>query len=149
MFLNEWLQTGIKEIKLKNKKKMKATTITMQIVKNLGNYEAARLEATYTLTEMEADHIEDSFVNARGQLERAFKKAYNKTESERVEKWKRELLERVYKGSIEKIPLTDKKQISRVLKAVRDGRLSTEEVREQFEITDEQRDFFSVNGIEL
>ena len=52
---------------------------------------------TYTLTEMEADHIEDSFVNARGQLERAFKKAYNKTEVERVEK-----------GSIEKITLTDK-----------------------------------------
>jgi hypothetical protein len=117
---------------------MKATTITMQIVKNLGNYEAARLEATYTLTEMEANNIEDSFVNARGQLERAFKKAYNKTEVERVEK-----------GTIEKIALTDKRQISRVLKAVRDGKLSVEEVREQFEITDEQRDFFSVNGIEL
>src|SRR5690554_5175784 len=117
---------------------MKADKITMQIVKNLGNYEMVRLEATYTLTEMEANHIEDAFVNARGQLERAFKKAYNKTEIERVEK-----------GAIEKIMLTDKKQISRVLKAVRDGRLSTEEVREQFEITDELRDFFSVNGIEL
>ena len=117
---------------------MKADKITMQIVKNLGNYEMCRLEATYTLTEMEADHIEDAFVNARSQLERAFKKAYNKTEAERV-----------YKGSIEKIALTDKKLMNRVVKAVRDGRLSTEEVREQFEITDEQRDFFSVNGIEL
>jgi hypothetical protein len=117
---------------------MKATTITMQIVKNLGNYEMCRLEATYTLTEMEADHIEDAFVNARGQLERAFKKAYNKTEAERVEK-----------GAIEKIALTDKKQISRVLKAVKDGRLLIDEVRSQFEITDELRDFFSVNGAEL
>jgi hypothetical protein len=117
---------------------MKADKITMQIVKNLGNYEMVRLEATYTLTEMEANNIEDSFVNARSQLERAFKKAYNKTEIERVEK-----------GAIEKIALTDKRQISRVLKAVRDGKLSIEEVREQFEITDEQRDFFSVNGIKL
>ena len=117
---------------------MKATTITMQIVKNLGNYEMVRLEATYTLTEMEANNIEDSFVNARSQLERAFKKAYNKTETERVEKC-----------AIEKIALTDKKQMRRVLKAVRDGRLSIAEVREQFEIKDEQRDFFSVNGIEL
>ena len=117
---------------------MKADKITMQIVKNLGNYEMVRLEATYTLTEMEASHIEDAFVNARSQLERAFRKAYNKTEIERVEK-----------GVIEKIVLTDKKQIGRVLKAVRDGKLSIEEVREQFEITDEQRDFFSVNGIEL
>ena len=117
---------------------MKATTITMQIVKNLGNYEMVRLEATYTLTEMEADHIEDSFINARGQLERAFKKAYNKTEAERV-----------YKGSIEKLTLTDKKQMNRVVKAVRDGKLSIEEVRSQFEITDELKDFFRVNEVEL
>ena len=117
---------------------MKATTITMQIVKNLGNFEMVRLEATYTLTEMEADHIENSFVNARGQLERAFKKAYNKTEIERVEK-----------GAIEKITLTDKKQMNRVMKAVKDERLSIDEVRSQFEITDELKEFFMINGVEL
>jgi len=117
---------------------MKATTITMQIVKNLGNYEMVRLEATYTLTEMEADNIEDSFVNARGQLERAFKKAYNKTEIERVEK-----------GAVEKLTLTDKKQMNRVLKAIKDRRLSIEEVRSQFEITDELRAFFALHEVEL
>ena len=117
---------------------MKATTITMQIVKNLGNYEMVRLEATFSLIEMETDHIEDSFVNARNQLERAFKKAYNKTEIERVEK-----------GAIEKMRLTDKKQMSRVLKAVKDRRLSIEEVENQFEMTDELKDFFRVNGVEL
>ena len=117
---------------------MKATTITMQIVKNLGNYEMCRLEATYTLSEMEADNIEDSFVNARGQLERAFKKAYDKVGVERADK-----------GTIEKMVLTDKKQINRVLKAVKDGRLSINEVREQFEITNELKAFFALNGIEL
>ena len=117
---------------------MKATTITMQIVKNLGNYEMVRLEATYTLTEMEADHIEDSFVNARGQLERAFKKAYNKTEIERVEK-----------GSIEKVVLSAKKQMNRMLKAVKEERWSIEDVRAHFEITDELKEFFKVNGVEL
>ena len=110
----------------------------MQIVKNLGNFEMVRLEATYTLTDMEANNIENSFVNARGQLERAFRKAYNKTEAERVEK-----------GSIEKLVLTDKKQFNRVVKAVRDGRLSVEEVREQFEITDELRAFFALHEVEL
>ena len=117
---------------------MKATTITMQIVKNLGNFEMVRLEATYTLTEMEANNIEDSFINARDQLERAFKKAYNKTEAERV-----------YKGSIEKLTLTDKKQMNRVLKAVRDGKLSIDDVRAQFEITDELKEFFKLHEIEL
>ena len=117
---------------------MKATTITMQIVKNLGNYEMVRMEATFSLIEMETDHIEDSFVNARNQLERAFKKAYNKTEIERVEK-----------GAIEKMKLTDKKQMSRVLKAVKGSRLSIDEVRSQFEITDELRAFFALHEIEL
>ena len=117
---------------------MKATTITMQIVKNLGNYEMCRLEATYTLTEMEADNIEDAFVNARGQLERAFKKAYDKVEAERADK-----------GAIEKMALTDKKQINRVLKAVKDGKLSVNDVREQFEVTNDLWAYFSLNGIEL
>ena len=117
---------------------MKAETITMQIVKNLGNYEMCRLEATYTLTEMEADNIEDAFVNARGQLERAFRKAYDKVEAERADK-----------GAIEKIALTDKKQLSRVLKAVKAGVLSIKAVREQFEITSELKAFFALNGIEL
>ena len=110
----------------------------MQIVKNLGNYEMCRLEATYTLTEMEADNIEDAFVNARGQLERAFRKAYDKTEADRAGK-----------GSIEKVALTDKKQLNRVLKAVKDGKLSIDDVREQFEVTDELKAFFKANGIEL
>ena len=110
----------------------------MQIVKNLGNYEMVRLEATYTLTEMEADRIDDAFVNARGQLERAFRKAYNKMEVDKADK-----------GTIEKMELTDKKQINRVLKAVKDGKLSINDVREQFEVTDELKAFFALNGIEL
>lgn len=110
----------------------------MQIVKNLDNHGMVIMEATYTLTEMEADHIEDSFVNARGQLERAFKKAYNKTDVERVEK-----------GAIEKWGLTDKKQMNKVMKAVRDGKVSIEKVREQFEITDEVREFFKFHEVEL
>jgi hypothetical protein len=36
-----------------------------------------------------------------------------------------------------------------VLKAIKDGRLSTDEVRSQFEITDELKDFFELNGVEL
>ena len=53
---------------------MKPTEITMQIVKNLGNYETCRLEATYTLDEN--DDLTQAFVTARKQLETAFAKAY-------------------------------------------------------------------------
>ena len=53
---------------------MKPTEITMQIVKNLGNYETCRLEVTYTLDEN--DDLTQAFVTARQQLETAFAKAY-------------------------------------------------------------------------
>ena len=55
---------------------MKPTQITMQIVKNLGNYETARLECTYTLDE--GDEVESCFQAARYELEKAFQKAYEK-----------------------------------------------------------------------
>ena len=55
---------------------MKPTEITMQIVKNLGNYETARIECTYTLDE--GDEVESCFQAARYELEKAFQKAYEK-----------------------------------------------------------------------
>lgn len=55
---------------------MKATEITMQIVKNLGNYETARLECTYTLDD--GDEVESCFQAARYELEKSFQKAYQK-----------------------------------------------------------------------
>ncbi len=39
--------------------------------------------------------------------------------------------------------------MNRVVKAVKDGKLSIEDVRGQFEITDELKDFFRVNEVEL
>ena len=55
---------------------MKPTEITMQIVKNLGNYETCRLEATFTLDDK--DDLTQSFVMARKELEQAYDVAYEK-----------------------------------------------------------------------
>lgn len=49
----------------------------MQIVKNLGNYETARLEAVYELLENETD-LNLAFLSARQELEQAFETAYQK-----------------------------------------------------------------------
>lgn len=56
---------------------MKAKEITMQIVKNLGNYETARLEVVYELLENETD-LNIAFMSARNELEAAFEAAYQK-----------------------------------------------------------------------
>lgn len=55
---------------------MKAKEITMQIVKNLGNYETARLEAVYEL--LDGEDMNVAFMSARNELESAFKAAYQK-----------------------------------------------------------------------
>lgn len=55
---------------------MKPTEITMQIVKNLGNYETARLECTYTLDA--GDEVVSCFEAARYELEKAYQKVYAK-----------------------------------------------------------------------
>ena len=55
---------------------MKAKEITMQIVKNLGNYETARLECTYTLDD--GDEVVSCFEAARYELEKAYQKVYAK-----------------------------------------------------------------------
>ena len=55
----------------KNEHNMKCTEITMQIVKNLGNYETARLEAKY-LIDTDMITIEQAFINAKIDLENSF-----------------------------------------------------------------------------
>ena len=57
---------------------MKPEKITMQIVKNLGNYEAVRLEATWFLEDDE--DINQAFKNGRAMLEQAFTASYSKRE---------------------------------------------------------------------
>ena len=57
---------------------MKATEITMQIVKNRGNYESVRLEATWFLED--GEDINQAFKNGRMLLEQAYAAAYSKKE---------------------------------------------------------------------
>lgn len=58
------------------KRTMKATEITMQIVKSVGLYETCRLGATFTLDE--GDDLTNAFVMARKELEHAHDVAYEK-----------------------------------------------------------------------
>jgi len=63
---------------------MRAKTITMQIVKNLGNYEMVRFEIEYEL--LPGDGLENSFLTAKNELENAFKNCYKKNNTNQLEK---------------------------------------------------------------
>ena len=106
---------------------MKATEITMQIVKNLGNYEACRLEATYTLDDK--DDLTQSFVTARKQLEKAFETAYE------IKKDDRKSLE------------LNSKEFDRVCKALKDGKTDLKDLEKYFIVSQEAINYFKTNKL--
>ena len=130
----------------------------MQIVKNIGNYEMARLQATYELADGEGDTREamaDLFREARKDLEYAFiqsygKQSYNRDkEVEEVEKG----VETDEVGDITtgyKVRLTTKRHVQRVLDALKEGGEVIEEyVARNFDLTDEQLAFFREKGFNI
>ena len=132
---------------------MKPKEITMQIVKNIGNYEMARLQATYELADGEGDTREamaNLFREARKDLEFAFIRSYGKQSYNRDEDVE-EVVETDEVGDIttDKVKLTTKRQMQRVLDALRNGDMTEEYVLRNFDLTDDQLKFFREKGFKL
>ena len=131
---------------------MKPKEITMQIVKNIGNYEMARLQATYELADGEGDTREamaDLFREARKDLEFAFIRSYGKQSYNRDEEVE-EVEEAVETDEVRDIT-TDRVRLTsrsaqRVVDALKKGEMTVEYVDRNFILTDEQVDFFRGNG---
>ena len=126
----------------------------MQIVKNIGNYEMARLQATYELADGEGDTREamaDLFLEARKDLEFAFirsygKQSYNSDEDEAsvvMEASGDEVL------TTDRVRLTTKRQEQRVLDALKNGEMSEEYVVRNFYLTYDQLEFFREKGFDI
>jgi len=129
---------------------MKPKEITMQIVKNIGNYEMARLQATYELADGEGETREamaDLFREARKDLEFAFIRSYGKQSYSRDE----ELTGQDEVGDIttDKVKLTTKRQVQRVLDALEKGEMTVEYVEMNFLLTEDQIEFFRGNGFDI
>ena len=101
---------------------MKPTEITMQIVKSVGIYETARFEASFTLDP--TDNLQDSFLQARLELEKAYEKCYGV-----------------------KPKLTEKsKEFVRICKALYEGKTDIEELRQRFDVSGVM-DYFKENKL--
>jgi len=135
---------------------MKPKEITLQIVKNIGNYEMARLQATYDLADGEGETREamaDLFREARKDLEFAFIRSYGKQSYNRDEEVEEvdeveNVVETDEVGDIttDRVRLTTKRHVQRVLDALKNGEMTVEYVERNFILTDEQVDFFRGNG---
>ena len=125
----------------------------MQIVKNIGNYEMARLQATYELSDGEGDTREamaDLFREARKDLELAFIRSYGKQSYNRDEEVEEATdQDEVRDITTDKVRLTTKRQEQRVLDALMNGDMSEEDVERNFALTYEQVVFFRKNGFNI
>ena len=113
---------------------MKATEIKMQIVKNIGNFQSVRLEATYSLDSTSPTEIEECFKKARYDLEKSFISIYSKSEI-------KEGVNDIEEGA-EK-PEPNKQQFQRMLKAYMAGHITIEEIESEFMLSDELRDILN------
>lgn len=109
---------------------MKPTEIKMQIVKNVGNFQSVRLEATYSLDSTSPTEIEDCFKKARFDLERSFISIYSKNE----------IKEGVNDVEGSDKPEPNKQQFQRLMKAYRAGSITIEEIESEFMISEESRE---------
>lgn len=129
---------------------MKPKEITMQIVKNIGNYEMARLQATYELVDGEGEtreSIADLFREARKDLEMAFIQSYGKQSYNRDEEVE-EQAEQDEVGDIttDRVRLTTKRHVQRVLDALKNGEMTETYVARNFNLTDDQLASFRAHG---
>ena len=126
----------------------------MQIVKNIGNYEMARLQATYELSDGDGETREamaDLFREARKDLEFAFIRSYGKQSYNRDEDVVEKVVETDEVGDIttDKVRLTTKRHVQRVLDALKNGDMTVEYVDRNFLLSDEQLEFFKENGFSI
>ena len=131
---------------------MKPKEITMQIVKNIGNYEMARLQSTYELSDGEGDTREamaDLFREARKDLEFAFIRSYGKQSYNRDEEVE-DATDQDEVGDIttDRVRLTSR-SVQRVLDALKNGEMTEPYVERNFNLTDDQLAFFRENGFTL
>ena len=115
---------------------MKATEIKMQIVKNIGNFQSVRLEATYSLDSTSPTEIEDCFKKARYDLEKSFISIYSKNE---IKEGVNDVEE------IDDKPEPNKQQFQRLLKAYRAGNITIEEIEGEFSLSNELNEIL-ING---
>ena len=128
---------------------MKPKEITMQIVKNIGNYEMARLQVTYELADGEGDTREamaDLFREARKDLEFAFIRSYGKQSYNRDEDGVE--TDDVRDITTDKVRLTDR-TCKRVLDALKNGEMTEPYVESNFLLTEDQIQFFRAHGFDI
>ena len=111
---------------------MKAEKITMQIVKNLGNYETVRFEAEFLVEDGET--LTECFSIAKQELENSFNELYKKPKQPEVKQERKELI-------------FASPEFYRVCKALDDGKADLKYVQQYYILNKECIEYMTENKL--
>ena len=116
---------------------MKAKEITLNLTRNLGNYETARMSVTYEINE--GDDVVDSFKSAQLEINEAFDALFpDYNEGSYVEKSDENYNNET---TIKKQPLKiDDDKFLKIKKRIMNGTLTIEDVEKYYELGERERE---------
>jgi len=118
---------------------MKAKEITLNLTRNIGNYEFARMAVTYEMND--GDDVVDSFKSAQVEINEAFDALFPDYYGveQYVEKSDKQEYEQVHKGILKTELVENSSEFNKVVKRIESGAMTISDVEEYYCLSDNVR----------
>ena len=107
---------------------MKAKEITLNLTRNLGNYETARMAVTYEMND--DDDLIDSFKSAQIEINEAFDSLLNDYYG--VEQYVEKSNEQIHEGILKTELIENSTEFDKIVKRIKSGAMTISDVEEYY-----------------
>ena len=107
---------------------MKAKEITLNLTRNLGNYETARMAVTYEMNE--GDDVVDSFKSAQVEINEAFDELFPNYYG--VEQYVEKSNEQIHEGILKVELVENSTEFDKIVKRIKSGAMTISDVEEYY-----------------
>ena len=114
---------------------MKAKEITLNLTRNLGNYETARMAVTYEMND--DDDVIDSFKSAQVEINEAFDELF--PDYYGVEQYVEKSNEQIHEGILKTELIENSTEFDKIVKRIKSGVMTISDVEEYYCINDSVR----------
>lgn len=114
---------------------MKAKEITLNLTRNIGNYEFARMAVTYEINE--GDDVVDSFKSAQVEINEAFDELF--PDYYGVEQYVEKSSEQIHEGILKTELVENSAEFDKIVKRIESGAMTISDVDEYYCINDSVR----------
>ena len=107
---------------------MKAKEITLNLTRNLGNYETARMAVTYEMND--DDDVVDSFKSAQVEINEAFDELF--PDYYGVEQYVEKSNEQIHEGILKTELIENSTEFDKIVKRIKSGAMTISDVEEYY-----------------